>query len=104
MRGGSGHDPRSRGQRGARARKRSIRRGNRPLLIPDCDEVLLHFVTPFHGWAGEAPDIDFELERHDVFNSLRYRAFGSPLDRAKGWADFNTFLTDEVLRRQQVPD
>src|SRR3546814_5656545 len=104
MRGGSGHDPRSRGQLGACARNRSIRRVNRPLLITACDEVLLHFVTPFHGWAGEAHDIDFELERHDFFNSLRYRACGSPVEREKGWAIFNQFFTDEMHRQPLVPD
>ena len=77
---------------------------NRPLLITDCDEVLLHFVTPFHGWAGEAHDIDFELERHDFFNSLRYRACGSPVEREKGWAIFNQFFTDEMHRQPLVPD
>ena len=27
---------------------------NRPLLITDCDEVLLHMVSHFDDWLGEA--------------------------------------------------
>src|SRR3546814_8074431 len=72
--------------------------------MTDGYEVLLHFVTPFHGWAGEANDIDVELERHDFFNSLRYRACGSPVEREKGWAIFNQFFTDEMHRQPLVPD
>ena len=33
----------------------------RPLLITDCDEVLLHMVAPFGQWLDEAHDIDLVL-------------------------------------------
>ena len=31
----------------------------RPLLLTDCDEVLLHMVAHFQDWLGEAHAIDF---------------------------------------------
>ena len=34
----------------------------RPLLITDCDEVLLHMVAHFQDWLGEAHAIDFAFE------------------------------------------
>lgn len=76
---------------------------SRPLLITDCDEVLLHFVSPFHGWAGEAHDIEFELERHDFFEGLRYKSDGGRVDAKKGWAIFNQFFTHEMHRQPLVP-
>ena len=30
---------------------------NRPLLITDCDEVLLHMVVHFGAWLGEVHDV-----------------------------------------------
>ena len=37
----------------------------RPLLITDCDEVLLHMVAHFQDWLGEAHAIDFAFETGD---------------------------------------
>ena len=34
----------------------------RPLLITDCDEVLLHMVGPFQTWLDRDHAIDFDLE------------------------------------------
>ena len=32
----------------------------RPLIITDCDEVLLHMVVPFRQWLDEAHDVHFD--------------------------------------------
>ena len=34
---------------------------SRPLVVTDCDEVLLHLVRHFRDWVGEAHGIEFEL-------------------------------------------
>ena len=34
---------------------------SRPLVVTDCDEVLLHMVRHFRDWVGEAHGIEFEL-------------------------------------------
>ena len=36
---------------------------SRPLLITDCDEVLLHMVAHFGAWLDEAHDLDFALDQ-----------------------------------------
>lgn len=76
---------------------------SRPLLITDCDEVLLHFVTPFHGWIGEAHEIEFDIERHDFFTDLRRKACGSTVEREEALAIFNQFFTDEMHRQPMAP-
>ena len=43
---------------------------SRPLLITDCDEVLLHMVAHFQDWLAEAHDIHFAFET----GQLRRRA------------------------------
>ncbi len=42
---------------------------NRPLLITDCDEVLLHMVSHFDAWLDEAHGIDFAFESGDFGGS-----------------------------------
>ena len=34
----------------------------RPLVVTDCDEVLLHMVRHFRDWLDKAHDIEFNLE------------------------------------------
>ena len=39
--------------------------GSRPLLISDCDEVLLHMAVPFRNWLDEAEGIEFRMNSAD---------------------------------------
>ena len=41
----------------------------KPLLITDCDEVLLHMVRHFGSWLDEAHDIEFAPTGGDFANS-----------------------------------
>lgn len=74
---------------------------SRPLLITDCDEVLLHMVSHFRDWLGEAHDVEFAMEGGDFFNALR-RA-GAPLARDEVWPLLNTFFKGEMGRQTLVP-
>ena len=38
---------------------------NKPLVISDCDEVLLHMIAPYKDWLGEQHGIDFVMENSD---------------------------------------
>ena len=44
----------------------------RPLVISDCDEVLLHMVAPFRDWLGEVHGIDFSMKDNDFGKALTY--------------------------------
>ena len=46
---------------------------NRPLLITDCDEVLLHMVAHFDAWLGEVHDIDFAFESGNFGGAMTIR-------------------------------
>jgi hypothetical protein len=75
----------------------------RPLLITDCDEVLLHMVSHFRAWLGEAHGVDFDLSEGDYSRAVRHRETGEPLPREETWPLLNGFFETEMHRQTQVP-
>jgi len=75
----------------------------RPLLITDCDEVLLHMVTPFGQWLDEAHDIAFEMEHRDFAGALTRRADRSAVEPEHIWPLLDAFFTTEMHRQTLVP-
>jgi hypothetical protein len=76
---------------------------SRPLLISDCDEVLLHMVAHFGEWLGEAHAIDFSPEGGDFANSMKRRSDGSILAPEEMWALLDGFFATEMHRQTLVP-
>lgn len=75
----------------------------KPLLITDCDEVLLHMVRHFGVWLDEAHAIDFEMEGGHFENSMTRRADGSRVVREDMWELINGFFPAEMGRQTLVP-
>jgi hypothetical protein len=48
----------------------------RPLLILDCDEVILEFAGPFARWLREDRDIELRFDSFALFGNMRHRADG----------------------------
>lgn len=76
---------------------------SRPLLITDCDEVLLHMVTPFEAWLDEAHDIAFAMEQPDFVNALTRRADNSVVETEHIGPLLDRFFTTEMHRQTLVP-
>ena len=76
---------------------------SRPLLITDCDEVLLHMVTHFGAWLGEAHDIDFLADGGDFSRAMTRRSDGSVLERIEMWPLVGGFFDTEMHRQTLVP-
>jgi len=76
---------------------------NRPLLITDCDEVLLHMVAHFQAWLDEAHDIDFAFETGDFAEALVDRGSGQPLGRDQVWPLLGEFFESEMHRQTLAP-
>lgn len=74
---------------------------SRPLVITDCDEVLLHMVAPFRGWLGELHDIDFAMDQHDFSRALTHRD-GRPVEFAEVWPLLNAFFDSEMHRQYPI--
>ena len=76
---------------------------NRPLLITDCDEVLLHMVAHFQEWLGEAHAIDFAFETGDFAGALTFRDSGAPVANDQVWPLLTDFFRREMHRQTLVP-
>jgi len=74
----------------------------RPLLVTDCDEVLLHMIGHFGEWLGEAHGIDFDVEAADFHAPLVDRS-GKALAPDRVWELLDLFFEGEMRRQNVVP-
>ncbi|KPF93391.1 hypothetical protein IP81_04025 [Novosphingobium sp. AAP83] len=75
---------------------------SRPLIISDCDEVLLHMVAPFRDWLAEKEGVTFKMDKADFANALRYSADGSAVPTEEIWNLLNRFFDTEMYRQQAI--
>ncbi|MDB5706136.1 MAG: hypothetical protein JWN66_3252 [Sphingomonas bacterium] len=75
----------------------------KPLLICDCDEVLLHMVRHFGVWLGETHDIDFTPNGGDFATSMKRRDGTSAPSREEMWGMLDQFFPAEMDRQTLVP-
>jgi hypothetical protein len=75
---------------------------NRPLVISDCDEVLLHMIVPFSEWLGEAHDIDFSLAGNEFHKAMKRRQTGELVDAQDVWPLLNSFFDSEMHRQYPI--
>ena len=52
----------------------------KPLLICDCDEVLLHMIVPFGQWLEETQPVSFKLIGNDFSKAIRDKQSGEPVE------------------------
>ena len=76
---------------------------SRPLVISDCDEVLLHMITHFRDYLGEEHAVDFAWEGGSFVNSMRRQATGEALTEAEMWELLNAFFDTEMHRQTAIP-
>ena len=75
----------------------------RPLLITDCDEVLLHMVSHFDAWLGEAHGIRFAFESGSFGDAMTEFATGKPVSQDRVWPLLDQFFRQEMHRQTIVP-
>lgn len=75
---------------------------SRPLIISDCDEVLLHMVGPFKDWLGEQEGIDFDMSGGDFSRAMKRRDTGEPVATAEMWKLLNRFFDNEMHRQYPI--
>ena len=76
---------------------------SRPLLITDCDEVLLHMVRHFGAWLDEAHDIDFRPVGGAFETALTRRESGDVVPSHEVWPLLDGFFRTEMERQTLVP-
>ena len=77
---------------------------NRPLLISDCDEVLLHMAGHFAEWLEEAHGLELDFAAPGLHQSMvKERASGRALPGEEVWPLLDTFFVEEWHRQNIVP-
>ena len=76
---------------------------SRPLLISDCDEVLLHMVRHFGDWLGTEHAIDFAPRAGAFATAMRRRDGGGLVPEAEVWPLLEGFFRTEMGRQTPVP-
>jgi hypothetical protein len=74
----------------------------RPLLVTDCDEVLLHMVSHFADWVAEAHGLSFDLSAPGFRDALR-DGDGRPVAAERVWPLLDGFFSSEMHRQNLVP-
>nr|WP_298924959.1 HAD family hydrolase [uncultured Erythrobacter sp.] len=75
---------------------------SRPLIISDCDEVLLHMVVPFKEWLEESQEINFNLDGANFAEALRWQKNGTLLEAHEVWRMLGGFFDTEMGRQQPI--
>ena len=76
---------------------------NRPLVITDCDEVLMHMVVPFAQWVDQEHGVIFRIEDASFAGALKRKECGTPLEAAEVWPLLDGFFTTEMTRQYPIP-
>jgi len=74
---------------------------NRPLIISDCDEVILHMMVPFQQWLDEVHHIHFTFGT-PFEEAFRHKDSADPVARHIIWALLGGFFDTEMHRQQPI--
>ena len=74
----------------------------RPLIISDCDEVLLHMIVPFGEWLDETQPVSFKLIGNDFGKAIRDKVTGQPVPPEDIWRYLNLFFDNEMHRQTPI--
>ncbi|HEY0270782.1 MAG TPA: HAD family hydrolase [Sphingomonas sp.] len=75
----------------------------RPLLVSDCDEVLLHMVRHFRDWLDETHGIDFAFHEENWGEAMVRRDTGAIVPPAETWPYLDAFFDTEMRRQTLAP-
>ncbi len=76
---------------------------SRPLIVTDCDEVLLHMITHYRDWLAESQEIDFDLTGPNFVKAMRRKDDGRVLEPEEIWDLLNRFFDTEMHRQTLIP-
>lgn len=74
----------------------------KPLIISDCDEVLLHMIVPFGQWLDETQNVSFKLIGNDFSKAIRDKVSGEPVPPEEIWRLLGGFFDGEMHRQTPI--
>lgn len=75
---------------------------NRPLIISDCDEVILYMVAPFKEWLEQSQGVDFNLDGQNFAEALRWQESGEVLEASDVWRKLGGFFDTEMDKQLPI--
>lgn len=74
----------------------------KPLLISDCDEVLLHMVAPFRDWLAENEGVEFRMKGNNFATAMRWKESGDLVEERDIWRLLGGFFDTEMHRQNPI--
>ena len=75
---------------------------SRPLVVTDCDEVLLHMVRHFREWLHTAHDVEFTLAGDPFLQSMKRRSGSQDLTEAEVWELLGLFFDTQMETQKPI--
>ncbi|MBA4747502.1 MAG: HAD family hydrolase [Sphingopyxis sp.] len=75
---------------------------SRPLIITDCDEVLMHMVVHFAQWVDAEHGVEFQMEDASFAGALKRKECGTPLEALEVWPLLDAFFTHQMPRQTPI--
>ena len=75
---------------------------SRPLVVTDCDEVLLHMVRHFGEWLGEVHGMEFVLDGDPFAQPMTPKGAAQPLSLEDKWQYLDLFFDTEMHRQTAI--
>jgi len=75
----------------------------KPLIITDCDEVLMHFAAPFSDYLSAVHDMELKFESFSLAGSIRKRACGTAIDQLQLEPLIDGFFDTHIQTQMPVP-
>ncbi len=75
---------------------------DRPLIITDCDEVLMHFAQPFAAYLDAVHDMELKFRSFSLAGSITRRASGASLEQADVEPLIDSFFDTHIHTQEPV--
>ena len=75
---------------------------SRPLIVCDCDEVLLHMVGPFREWLAEHKSVEFTVGSNNFGEAMRWQDSGDLVEQEDIWRLLRAFFETEMHRQHAI--
>lgn len=75
----------------------------RPLIVTDCDEVLLYMVAHFRDWLAEEQGVTFDMGGNNFMSAMKHAASGEAVKDEEIWRLLNLFFDGQMHRQTPVP-
>ena len=75
---------------------------SRPLVISDCDEVLLYMIAPFRDWLAANEGVTFRMIGNNFAGAMRWTESGEPVSEKDIWRLLGGFFDTQMHTQMPI--